>query len=483
MADSKITALTALTAADPVNDMFPVVDVSDTSMAASGTTKRISVNNILSSSPTASGALTVTGLVTAGSATITGALTIGGATSFPASVINTSGGNPVFTPTASTLFLYSGSSFLSIRNQANTQEIFNLTPAGVYTFGDGAGGTRMTLNSTGLGVGVSPDFKFVVNGTQAVPSTSGSSATDGSLRIGAPGTGLVIDTGVTAASAVYGWIQARSRTDYSSNFNLVLQPNGGNVGVGVTPSAWAAGFKVVQFGPGSAISCNTNASRCDVSANYFYDGANKFITASGYATNLTQENGNFYFYRSTATSGGAGAACTFTQAMTLDASGNLLVGTTTAAVNAGGLLLRDLSDCGQILFSNNSGVAEYVARFYYGSTPTNVGNITVASGGTTYGTTSDYRLKESVKPISGGLARVNALKPSVYNWKFDGSTGEGFLAHELAEVVPFAVIGEKDAVNADGTIKSQGIDMSRVVPILVAAIQELTARVQTLEAR
>lgn len=76
MADSKITALAALTAADPVNDMFPVVDVSDTSMAASGTTKRISANNILSSSPTASGALTVTGLVTAGSATITGALTV-----------------------------------------------------------------------------------------------------------------------------------------------------------------------------------------------------------------------------------------------------------------------------------------------------------------------------------------------------------------------------------------------------------------------
>jgi len=76
MADSKITALTALTAADPVNDMFPVVDVSDTTMAASGTTKKISVNNILSSSPTASGALTVTGLVTAGSAAITGDLTV-----------------------------------------------------------------------------------------------------------------------------------------------------------------------------------------------------------------------------------------------------------------------------------------------------------------------------------------------------------------------------------------------------------------------
>ena len=136
---------------------------------------------------------------------------------------------------------------------------------------------------------------------------------------------------------------------------------------------------------------------------------------------------------------------------------------------------------GEITLSNNSGAADYVARFVWGSGATLVGNITVSSVATVYNTTSDYRLKESVKPLSGGLARVNALKPSVYNWKSDGSTGEGFLAHELAEVVPAAVTGEKDAVNADGTIKSQGIDMSRVVPILVAAIQELTAEVNALK--
>jgi hypothetical protein len=76
MADAKISALTNLTAADAINDMIPIVDVSDTP-PASGNTKRISINNILSSSPTASGALTVTGLVTAGSAAITGAATVG----------------------------------------------------------------------------------------------------------------------------------------------------------------------------------------------------------------------------------------------------------------------------------------------------------------------------------------------------------------------------------------------------------------------
>ena len=77
MADVKITALTVLTAADPINDAIPIVDVSNISMAASGTTSRISINNLLSSSPTATGALTVTGLVTAGSASITGAATVG----------------------------------------------------------------------------------------------------------------------------------------------------------------------------------------------------------------------------------------------------------------------------------------------------------------------------------------------------------------------------------------------------------------------
>ncbi len=91
-------------------------------------------------------------------------------------------------------------------------------------------------------------------------------------------------------------------------------------------------------------------------------------------------------------------------------------------------------------------------------------------------------MKEAVQPLTGGLARINALKPSIYKWKSDGSSGEGFIAHELAEVVPLAVSGQKDAVNEDGSIKSQGIDMSRIVPVLVAAIKELTARVEALEA-
>jgi hypothetical protein len=191
------------------------------------------------------------------------------------------------------------------------------------------------------------------------------------------------------------------------------------------------------------------------------------------------------FTWNTAPSGTAGTTATFTQAMTLDASGNLLVGQTTAALDAnGGFYLRNAAASGGSSLIVNHRSAVTSGNSYAEFTYNGVGIGSITQNGTTgvlYNINSDYRLKESVAPLSGGLARVNALKPSIYKWKSDGSAGEGFLAHELAEVVPFAVTGEKDAVNEDGSIKSQGIDMSRIVPILVAAIKELTAEVNALK--
>jgi hypothetical protein len=107
-----------------------------------------------------------------------------------------------------------------------------------------------------------------------------------------------------------------------------------------------------------------------------------------------------------------------------------------------------------------------------------------------YLTSSDYRLKENIAPMTGALAKVSALKPVTYNWKVDGSSSQGFIAHELAEVSPECVGGEKDAVDANGNPKYQGIDTSFLVATLTAAIQEqqaliiaLTARIEALEAK
>jgi len=245
MADTKITALAAITTVDPAADVLPIVDVSDTSMAASGTTKKITSNQILGAGGTA----------TLASATITGDLTVDTSTLKVDSANNRVGINNASPAQALDV---AGSVYLS----TNATYLYGKTSGGsaTRTFGINAsndvyigsidqsisnirfnsgGGDWMTLNSTGLGIGNTPELKLRIDGPIAAPATSGSSTTNGILRIGAlgAGTNLCLDAGVSTSGGFYAWLQTRTRTDYSLNYDLVLQPNGGNVGVGVTPSA------------------------------------------------------------------------------------------------------------------------------------------------------------------------------------------------------------------------------------------------------
>jgi len=163
--------------------------------------------------------------------------------------------------------------------------------------------------------------------------------------------------------------------------------------------------------------------------------------------------------------------------------GNLLVGTTTSGANAGGLSLYNNAGAGRVDFSNTTGGNTNTCVFYYGATPSVSGSIQTAASSVSYNTSSDYRLKEQVQPMTGALVKVAALKPVTYKWKVDGADGEGFIAHELQEVVPACVTGEKDAVETytddDGVEQTrpvyQGIDTSFLVATLTAAIQELKA--------
>jgi hypothetical protein len=142
-------------------------------------------------------------------------------------------------------------------------------------------------------------------------------------------------------------------------------------------------------------------------------------------------------------------------------------------------------------------------NFYRVSASASVGVITTTNTSTAYVTSSDYRLKHDIAPITGALARVSLLKPVTYKWNIDDRPDEGFIAHELQEVFPQAVSGEKDAVETytdeNGVEQTrpvyQGIDTSFLVATLAAAIQELkgindaqaqiitalTARVEALE--
>jgi hypothetical protein len=104
-----------------------------------------------------------------------------------------------------------------------------------------------------------------------------------------------------------------------------------------------------------------------------------------------------------------------------------------------------------------------------------VGRIQTSGSATSFLTSSDYRLKENIAPMTGALAKVALLKPVIYKWKVDGTDGQGFIAHELQEVVPDCVGGDKDAVDANGNPVYQGIDTSFLVATLTAALQETKA--------
>ena len=129
--------------------------------------------------------------------------------------------------------------------------------------------------------------------------------------------------------------------------------------------------------------------------------------------------------------------------------------------------------------SGASGSATAI-KFRYNSGTS--GAITFDSSSTAYATSSDYRLKENVDYTFDATTRLKQLKPCRFNFIVDADTTvDGFLAHEVSSVVPEAVTGAKDATDDDGNIAPQGIDQSKLVPLLVKTIQELEARITALE--
>ncbi len=142
----------------------------------------------------------------------------------------------------------------------------------------------------------------------------------------------------------------------------------------------------------------------------------------------------------------------------------------------------------QKVFLNEDGILKTyrsgsnVAHVEFVNNSSTVGSITSNSTSTSYNTSSDYRLKENVVEMTGSVDRVKQLKPKRFNFIADPSvTVDGFLAHEAQAIVPESVTGAKDQVDKDSDPIYQGIDQSKLVPLLVGAIKELTARIEALE--
>ena len=193
----------------------------------------------------------------------------------------------------------------------------------------------------------------------------------------------------------------------------------------------------------------------------------------------------------------ANAASSFSERMRVDSEGKVLIGTTTVFDmddTNNGIQFVGPSDLVQLSRNQNAAFAIQrtgndgrVAQFYRQTTE--VGYIEVGSSSTTYSTSSDYRLKENITSISDGITRLKTLKPYRFNWKSENDTDgnptrqvDGFVAHEVT-AVPEAISGEKDAVDEKGKPIYQGIDQSKIVPLLTAALQEAVTKIETLEAK
>ena len=179
---------------------------------------------------------------------------------------------------------------------------------------------------------------------------------------------------------------------------------------------------------------------------------------------------------------------TNTEQARIDASGRFLVGRTSygGADTVPGLQVTPEGHIFMTSASNSvfNRITSDGAVVQFRRQATTVGSISVTGSATTYATSSDYRLKENVAPVANAADRVLALKPRNFNFISDPTNPvDGFLAHEAQAVVPNAVMGQKDEVDADGAPVHQSIDHSKMVPLLTAALQEALAKITALEAR
>jgi hypothetical protein len=269
-------------------------------------------------------------------------------------------------------------------------------------------------------------------------------------------TGITNDGGYTGDGVVFA---------DTTPANTLVTTTGGNVGIGTSsPTVKLDVNGLCNFGGSSGVRAGVGTAFVGGQAELYAQGAVQLGVGTAGSQPL-----NFY--------------TNSTERMRIDSSGRLLVAMTTP-LNAGNEGANvQIKGTSVTPLAMDQGDNNFYVAFWSKGTTSLAGSIQKGSGLTTsYVTSSDYRAKEDVQPMTGALAKVVALKPVTYKWKVDGSDGQGFIAHELQEVVPDCVTGEKDAVDAEGNPQYQGIDTSFLVATLTAAIQEQQALIASQSA-
>jgi hypothetical protein len=442
---------------------------------------------------------------------------------------------------AGSIYIYGGATgaYVAGDSSANDAILFDTT-SHLLQFFTNTGTEKMRIDSSG---------NVLIGGTTAASSSGGlnvettsSNTTTTALSLqnqaGGNNSGVQIShrgKRNTGAQHDYTYIQSVADDVTAGNGSLRFWTSGsaslaermridssGNVGIGTTPDSWGSYYPAIQANAASGFTVSSKNNTMCVGVGYYQTNSfdHRHSTTQGackYEQDATISAHKWY----TAGGGTIDTAFTMNERMRIDSGGNVMVNTT----SAGGKLSVKSGTYGRNIFSTQEGAANAIPYtawmgnantkvldiLWYGST---MGSISQNGSTVSYNTSSDYRLKEDVQPMSGSIDRVKALNPVNFAWISSGERVDGFLAHETQEVVPEAVYGTKDAVTAYGNITDaegtvvqedvvepetleegqtwtkvedkpdyQGIDQSKLVPLLTSALQEAIAKIEDLETR
>ena len=341
------------------------------------------------------------------------------------------------------------------------------------------------------GLSYTPNFTHVYHSGVRLVAGTDYTATDGTtitLTVAAENGDEIVVISYATFQVADAYTKAEADAEFVSDPNGAVTVDGsGNVGIGTASTIASADFTV-----NSATNTRMNLAS---------DGVERF--------GVFADNGIAALY-----AGGTSVMTLSTNAterMRIDASGNVLVGKNTtvyttdgAIVNPLGILAASRTN-GAAAELNRNGTDGFLLDFFKAGV--RVGYINVTGSATSYVTSSDYRLKENITAIQGAGDIVKMMRPCTYTFKSDGSWHDGFLAHELQELHPRAVTGSKDAMqdeeyevtpavlDEDGVVVSeavmgtrsvpdyQGVDYSKLTPILTAALKEALTKIEVLEAQ